>query len=133
MSPYRANVGDTLVPHVSIVPQVVTATVNGTSLNIATLGQQGCRFLVVVSIGTLADAGYTPVVEDSADDSSFATLAPFDGAFVEVTTSNDPLTQVVSIMPKTGRPYLRVTLTESTAGILGGSAVAMIIPVPTNV
>lgn len=133
MSPYRANVGDNLTPHASIVPQVISATTNGTSLNIATLTTQGCRFLVVVSVGTLADAGYTPVVEDSADNSSFATLAPFDGAFVEVTTSNDPLTQVVSIIPVTGRPYLRVTLTESTAGTTGGPVAAYIIPIPTNV
>lgn len=130
MSPYRANVGDRLVPTVSIAPQVVAATTNGASFNVNTLTNQNTRILVVVSIGALTDGGYTPSVQDSADDSSFAALAPFDGAFVEVTTANDPLTQVVSIVPVTGRPYLRVVITESTAGVAGGSMAALIIPVP---
>lgn len=133
MSPWRANIGDRLIPTTSIPPQVITATVNGTSLNIATLTNQGTRFLVVVSIGTLIDGGYTPSVEDSADNVTFAALAPFDGAFVEVTTANDPLTQVVSVVPVSGRPYLRVVITETTVGITGGSVVANIIPVPTHI
>lgn len=133
MSPYRANVGDTLVPTVSLAPQVIAATTNGASFNVSSLKSQGCRILVIVSVGTLADGGYTPSIEDSADDSSFAALTPFDGTFVEVTTSNDPLTQVVSVIPVSGRPYLRVVLTETSAGTTGGSVAAYILAIPTNI
>jgi hypothetical protein len=121
------------VPTVSLAPQTIAATTNGASLDIRSLVKQGSRFLVVVSIGTLTDGGYTPSVQDSADDSSFAALTPFAGSFVEVTTANDPLTQAVSIVPVTGRPFLRVVITESTAGVTGGPMAAYIIPVPTHV
>lgn len=130
--PTRQNVQASLGVTVSLVPLVRAATAAGASRNTRS-DRHGSRYMAVVSVGTLTDGGYTPVVEDSADDSSFATLAPFAGSFVEVTTSNDPLTQVVSFVPVPGRPFVRVSITETTAGSTGGESAAYIVAVPSNV
>lgn len=127
--PTRLNVNDATSVTNSLVPLVRAATANGTSVDTRT-HDHGSRYLAVVTVGALTDGGYTPVVEDSADDSSFATLAPYDGSFVEVTTGNDPLTQVVSFVPVSGRPFVRITITESTAGTTGGASSAHIIQLP---
>lgn len=129
--PTRQNVNDSMGVTNSLVPLVRAATANGTSRDTRN-DEHGSRYLAVVTVGALTDGGYTPVVEDSADDSSFATLAPFDGSFVEVTTANDPLTQTVSFVPVTGRPFVRITITESTAGTTGGASDAYIVQVPSN-
>lgn len=129
--PTRQNVNDFLGVTESLVPLVRAATAAGTSRNTRS-DRHGSRYMAIVSVGALTDGGYTPVVEDSADDSSFATLAPFDGSFVEVTTSNDPLTQVVSFVPLPTRPFVRVSITETTAGSTGGASSAYIVQVPSN-
>lgn len=129
--PTRQNVNDSMAVTTSLVPLVRAATAAGTSVDTRT-HEHGSRYLAIVSVGTLTDGGYTPVVEDSDDDSSFATLAPFDGAFVEVTTSNDPLTQLVSFVPVSTRPFVRISITETTAGAAGGESAAYIVQVPSN-
>lgn len=111
--PTRQNVNDRLTVVNSVKPQsTATAAVNGSSHDTRT-DPHGSRYLAIGSVGNWTDGSLLFAIEDSADDSSFAALSPFDGAFSAIAA--DDTTQVVSFVPVTGRPFVRIVTSEATA------------------
>lgn len=107
----------------SISPQAIASntTVNGSSIDTRTLAK-GARHIVHCRVGTRTDGTYTFVVQDSADNSSFATLANFSGSLAAVSAANTSRTCAVD--PVAGRPYIRVSVTSTsvtTGAVVSGS------------
>lgn len=109
----RQNVNDRLTVTTSIQSQsTATAAVNGASFDTRT-APHGSRFLAIGNVGNWTDGSLLFAVEDSADNASFAALAPFDGAFTAI--ASDDQTQTVAFVPASGRPYVRLVTSEATA------------------
>lgn len=99
----RRDVNNNVIVANSIKPQsTATAAVNGSSVDMRSY--PGYRVLAVGSLFA---------IEDSADDSSFAALAPSSGAFAAIEADNT--TQTVAVTPVPGRPYLRMVTSEASA------------------
>lgn len=110
--PTRQNVNDRLTVVNSIKPQsTAVAAVNGSSRD-TRLDPHGSRYLAIGSVGDWTDGSLLFAIEDSADDVSFAALSPFDGSFSAIAADN--VTQVVSFVPVTGRPFVRLVTSEAT-------------------
>lgn len=108
----RRDVNNNCIVVASVKPQsTATAAVNGSSVDMRSY--PGYRVLAVGSVGNWTDGSLLFAIEDSADDSSFAALAPTTGAFAAIETDNT--TQTVAVTPVAGRPYLRIITTEATA------------------
>lgn len=111
--PTRQNVNDRLSVVTSIQSQsTATAAVNGASID-ARDYPHGSRFLAIGNVGNWTDGSLLFALEDSADDSSFSALSPFDGAFSAIAA--DDTTQVVAFVPLATRPYVRMVTSEATA------------------
>lgn len=129
--PTRMNVNDRLTVTTSIQSQsTATAAVNGASFDTRT-APHGSRFLAIGNVGNWTDGSLLFAVEDSADDSSFAALTPFDGAFSAIAADNT--TQTVAFTPVTGRPYVRLVTSEASAIGTALPFCGIIIAVPPNV
>lgn len=110
--PIRPDVNTGCVVVASVKPQsTATAAVNGSSVDMR--NYPGHRVLAVGSVGNWTDGSLLFAVEDSADNSSFAALAPVSGAFSAIAA--DDTTQTVAVVPVPGRPYLRIVTSEATA------------------
>ena len=110
--PVRSDVHDRVVVHTSIQSQsTATAAVNGASVDMRSY--PGYRVMAVVNVGNWTDGELTFTVEDSADDSSFATLSPVAGSLGAIAADN--VTDTASYVPVAGRPYLRIVSAESSA------------------
>lgn len=111
--PTRQNVNDRVTVTTSIQSQsTATAAVNGASFDTRT-APHGSRYLAIGNVGNWTDGSLLFAIEDSADNSSFAALSPFDGAFSAIAA--DDQTQIVSFVPVTGRPYVRLVTSEASA------------------
>lgn len=112
----------------SISPQAIASntTVNGSSIDTRTLAKDS-RHLVHCRVGTRTDGTYTFTVQDSADNSSFATLAVYSGAVGAISAANTSLT--AAVVPVAGRPYLRISV-ASTSVTTGGVVAASIHSIP---
>lgn len=129
--PTRQNVNDSIELTVSIQPQsTATAAVNGASRDCRN-DPHGARYLAIGSSGDITEGALLFAVQDSADDSSFAALAPFDGAFSAISTDNQ--VQAVSFVPVTGRPFVRMVTTESTSITTAVPFAGVIVMIPPNV
>lgn len=107
---------------VSIAPAANrTATTNGTGIDLA-----GYRSAVaLVQFGTVTDGTWTPTIEESDDNSSFATATDISGSFTATTSANDETVQEVSY---TGtKRYIRVAVTETVASTTGALFNALIL------
>lgn len=124
----RTDVDAVSTTTVSVSPQAIASntTVNGSSIDTRTLAKDS-RYLVWCRVGTRTDGTYTFTVQDSADNSSFATLAVFSGSLAAVSAANTSRTAAVDPVP--GRPYLRVSV-ASTSVTTGGVVAANITSVP---
>ena len=128
--PTRQNVNDSLEVTSSVKPQsTATAAVNGASRDTRN-DPHGARYLAIGSVGNWTDGSLLFGIEDSADDSSFAALTPFDGAFTAIAA--DDVVQVVSFVPVTGRPFVRVVTSEATAIGTALPFEGLIVMVPPN-
>jgi hypothetical protein len=128
--PTRLNVNDSVELTVSIQPQsTATAAVNGTSRDTRN-DPHGARYLAIGSVGNWTDGSLLFVVQDSADDSSFATLAPFDGAWTAIAADN--VVQTVAFVPVTGRPFVRLATTEDSAITTALPFAGVIAMIPPN-
>lgn len=108
----RRDVNNNVIVANSIKPQsTATAAVNGSSVDMRSY--PGYRVLAVGSVGDWTDGSLLFAIEDSADDSSFAALAPSSGAFAAIEADNT--TQTVAVTPVPGRPYLRMVTSEASA------------------
>ena len=108
----RPDVNNNCIVVNSVKPQsTATAAVNGSSVDMRSY--PGYRVLAVGSVGNWTDGSLLFAVEDSADDSSFAALAPVAGAFAAIEADNT--TQTVAVRPVAGRPYLRIVTSEASA------------------
>lgn len=129
--PTRLNVNDALETTVSIQPQsTATAAVNGASRDTRN-DPHGARYLAIGSVGNWTDGSLLFAVQDSADDSSFAALSPFDGAFSAIAADN--VVQAVSFVPVTGRPFVRLVTTEDSAISTALPFAGLIVMIPPNV
>jgi hypothetical protein len=107
---------------VSIAPAANrTANTNGTGVDLA-----GFRSAVaLVQFGTVTDGTWTPTIEESDDNSSFATATDISGSFTATTSANDETVQEVSY---TGtKRYIRVVVTETVASTTGALFSALIV------
>lgn len=108
----RRDVNNNVIVVNSIKPQnTATAAVNGSSVDMRSY--PGYRVLAVGSVGNWTDGSLLFAVEDSADNSEFAALAPATGAFSAIAA--DDTTQTVAVTPVAGRPYLRIVTSEASA------------------
>jgi len=80
----------------------VALAVNGTSVDLA---GEGRRLMVVVSVGATATATAVITIEESADDSTFATMT---GGSIAMNTTGS---EVVDLTPS--KRYIRATITLS--------------------
>jgi len=80
----------------------VALAVNGTSVDLA---GEGRRLMVVVSVGATATATSVITIEESADDSTFATMT---GGSIAMNTTGS---EVVDLTPS--KRYIRATITLS--------------------
>lgn len=129
--PTRQNVNASTTVVNSVKPQsTATAAVNGSSRD-TRLDPHGSRYLAIGSVGDWTDGSLLFAVEDSADDSSFATLAPFAGAFSAIAADN--VTQVVSFVPVPGRPFVRIVTSEASAIGTALPFCGTIVVIPPNV
>lgn len=126
----RQDVDARLTLTASINPQAIASntTVNGTAVDARTAPKDS-RFHVSCFVGTRTDGTYTFTVQDSADNSSFATLAVFSGSLAAVSAANTKRT--AAVVPVAGRPYLRVSV-ASTSVTTGGVVAANIVSVPAS-
>lgn len=129
--PTRSNIDSPVVVNSSVGPQSIASntTVNGASTDFRTL-RHGSRLMAITSVGTRTDGTYTFVVQDSADDSSFATLAAFSGtigAISAANTDNEAAYEVTS-----ARPFVRVSVT-STSVTTGAVVAGYLVAVPSNI
>lgn len=124
----RSDIDGRATVTASIAPQAIASntTVNGSSIDVRTLPKDS-RHLVCAQVGTRTDGTYTFTVQDSADNSSFATLAVFSGSLAAVSAANTKRTG--AIVPVAGRPYLRVSV-ASTSVTTGGVVAAAIVSIP---
>lgn len=92
-----------------------TAAINGASIDARDYAP-GSRFIACASVGIQTEGTLTFSVEDSANDTDFAALAPYAGAAHASTTSNDvAVTAFGSYVPVAGRPYLRIVTVETVS------------------
>ncbi|MFD9306132.1 hypothetical protein ACFWCB_26345 [Streptomyces sp. NPDC060048] len=107
----------------SLKPAARTATANGTGVDRAD-GSNASMYqdaLVVLSSGTVTDGTHTITIEDSDDNSSFATVA---AAYLEgdtppaLITSNDETVYETRYIG--GKRYLRVVTTVTGSPATGG-------------
>lgn len=121
MSRIRRDIDDRFTVNSSVAAQAISSntTVNGASTDLGALAP-GSKILAVCSVGTRTDGTYTFVVQDSADNSSFATLAPDTGSLAAVSAADTD--RKASYTPVAGRPYIRVSVTS--ASVTTGAAVA---------
>lgn len=98
-----------------------TATTNGTGIDLA-----GYRSAVaLVQFGVVTDGTWTPTIEESDDNSSFATATDISGSFTATTSSNDETVQEVSYTGS--KRYIRVVVTETVASTTGALFNALIV------
>jgi hypothetical protein len=107
---------------VSIAPAANrTASINGTGVDLA-----GFRAAVaLVQWGTVTDGTWTATIEESDDNSSFATATDISGAFVARTSANDETVEEVSYTGS--KRYIRVVVTETVASTTGAIFNALIV------
>ncbi|MFE3378347.1 hypothetical protein [Streptomyces anulatus] len=110
----------------SLTPAVRTATATGTAVDRNAGG--GAMFqnaLVVVTTGVITDATHTITVEDSADGTSYATVAAeyLQGTAPAIVAADDSKTYELGYLGR--KRYLRVVST--VAGATTGGAVAALV------
>lgn len=111
----------------SIQPQAVASntTVNGTSIDMRSLGH-AAKLLVIASVGTRTDGSYLFVVQDSADNSSFAAATLFSGSLSATAAASTNKTG--AFVPTAGRPFVRVSVTSSavtTGAVIAADLIAL--------
>ncbi|WP_030659728.1 MULTISPECIES: hypothetical protein [Streptomyces] len=114
----------------SLKPAARTATANGTSVDRAD-GSNASMYqdaLVVLNVGTVTDGTHTITIEDSDDNSSFATVA---AGYLEgdtppaLITSNDET--VYETRYTGGKRYVRVVTTVTGSPSTGGLYTAEVV------
>jgi hypothetical protein len=125
--PVRQDIDALVTLNSSIGPQTIASntTVNGASTDMRAFHE--ARVYVICSVGTRTDGSYLFIVQDSADNSSFATLAVFSGALTATAAADTDKT--AAVVPVTGRPFIRVSVTSS-AVTTGASVAANLVIVP---
>jgi hypothetical protein len=117
----------------SLKPAARTATANGTAVD-RTDGSNASMFqdaLIVLNTGTVTDGTHTITIEDSDDNSTFATVtsAGYEGdAPPALTSSNDET--VYETRYTGGRRYLRVVTTVAGATTGGLYAAEVVLSNP---
>jgi len=107
----------------SLAPAARTADANGTSVDL----QNAVAALAVCSIGAWTDGAFTPILQESDDDSAWSDVAAADleGAFVAVTDgATDDTTQKVGYKGTLRYIRMKVDQTASPApstGVLIGA------------
>lgn len=115
-----ANQGQAAEAVQMLAPLSAAATVNATSAWIDVRKYEGD--LVIVSNVGLITGTITPTIEDATDGSGTgaAAVTPTEGAFTQVTTSNDPLQEKRTIPAGSVRGWIRYVGTIVTGPALVG-------------
>lgn len=128
--PTRTNVDARVIVNSSVGPQAIASntTVNGASIDMT--GQvHGSRVMAICSVGSRTDGTYTFIVQDSADNSSFATLAVFSGSLAAISAADTDRKAAFEVL--SARPFIRVSVTSS-AVTTGGVVAGYLVIIPTN-
>ena len=115
-----ANQGQAAEAVQMLAPISAAATVNATSAWIDVRKYEG-DLVIVSNIGIITGT-ITPTIEDATDGSGTgaATVTPAEGAFTQVTTSNDPLQEKRTIPAGSVRGWIRYVGTIVTGPALVG-------------
>lgn len=114
MNPFANDLLNNFMIEQSLKPAAYSQTTNGDGIDC-----KDCEgpMTALLNFGVCTDANYLASVEESVDNSTFTAITPIDGAFVTVTSVADELEQVVQF--KRSKRYVRIVLTETSAGSTG--------------
>jgi len=115
-----ANQGQAAEPVQMLAPLSAAATANATSAWIDVRKYEG-DLVIISNIGIITGT-ITPTIEDATDGSGTgaAAVTPNEGAFTQVTTSNDPLQEKRTIGAGSVRGWIRYVGTIVTGPALVG-------------
>lgn len=128
MAGVRLDLDTRISTTASIQPQTIASntTVNGASIDLRTL-ETGGRVSFLAQVGSRTDGTYTFVLQDSVDNSAFATIALVSGSLAAVSAANTA--RVGSAEPQPGRPFVRLSVT-STSVTTGAQVAGAVLVTP---
>lgn len=102
------------------------ATVNGSSVDLWSLGYRDPRVLLIASVGTRTDGSFTFSLEQSDDDSSYSALSPYSGDLSAVAAANT--TRTAAYTPTKRYVRAKSVSTGITTGAIQGARVLVVPP-----
>ena len=123
MSTWINDLKNNCVVEYSIKPAAIAATTVGSAVDC-----NNCEgpMALIIPAGTVTDGEYTPsITESETSGGTYTAVTPHIGTFAAITTANDETTYVFGF--KRTKRYVKVTLTETSAGSTGIVAAAILV------
>ena len=117
---YRNDLNKDIASATSLAPAARTATANGTGVDLQGFGAS----MVAWNVGAITDGTHTPTLQESADNSTFTTVAATDmsGTFAALAANTN---QEVGYIGRSR--YVRAVVTVTGSPSTGGVYAALIV------